>query len=63
MCHGTTLAWCSMWVSTMMSPAVRVERPQAWATRFVASVVLRVKMTSRGEGALMKRAVLARASS
>src|SRR5436305_1296106 len=36
MCQGTMLAWCSMWVSTMVSPAFRLERPQAWATRFVA---------------------------
>jgi hypothetical protein len=63
MCHGTTLAWCSMCVSTTASPALRFERAQAWATRFMASVVLRVKMTSRGDGAPMKRAALARASS
>jgi hypothetical protein len=52
-----------MCVSTTGSPATRLARAQAWATRFVASVVLRVKITSLVEGALMNRAVLARASS
>ena len=40
-----------------------VRAPPLWATRFMASVALRVKMISRGEAAPMKRCTFARASS
>ena len=63
MCHGTTLAWCSMWVSTTTSPAPRLARPHAWATRLSASVAFFVNTISSAWPALTKRATLARAPS
>ena len=30
MCQGTTLAWCSMWVRTIASPAFRFARAQVY---------------------------------
>ena len=56
MCHGTMLAWCSIWVSTTTSPAVRLVRPHVWATRLIDSVAFFVNTTSSALGALMKRA-------
>ncbi len=41
----------------------KLRRPQVWATRLIASVVLRTKMHSLGEAALMKAATRWRASS
>ena len=41
------LEWCSISVSTMRSPAPTLASPQARATRLIASVALRTKMTSR----------------
>ena len=50
-CHGTKLEWCSRSVTTTRSPGPRLSRPQAYATRFSASVAERVKITSRSDGA------------
>ena len=63
MCQGTTLAWCSMWVSTTTSPAARLARPHAWATRLSASVAFFVNTISSAWAALTKRATLALAPS
>ncbi len=63
MCHGTTLAWCSMWVSTIASPSRRLARAHVYATRLMASVALRTKTISLADGALTNRATLRRASS
>mmetsp|Transcript_7255 Transcript_7255/g.25573 ORF Transcript_7255/g.25573 Transcript_7255/m.25573 type:complete len:204 (-) Transcript_7255:229-840(-) len=62
-CHGTTLAWCSSTESTTSSPSERFSTPQVNATRLIASVALRVKTTSRSDGAPTKDATLARAAS
>ena len=62
-CQGTMLAWCSSSVSTTASPACRLARPQALATRLSASVAFLVNTTSRECGAPMNRATLARAPS
>ena len=62
-CHGTRLEWCSISVSTIASPASSRERPHEWATRFRASVLLRVNTISRGEAAPTNRATRRRASS
>ena len=48
MCHGTRFEWCSISVSTIASPAFRFARAHAYATRLMASVLLRVKTISRG---------------
>ena len=53
-CHGTKFEWCSSSVTTTMSPGPRLSSPQAYATRLIASVALRMKMTSRASGALTK---------
>ncbi len=45
-CHGTRLLWCSIAEKTISSPGLRNLRPQAFATRLIDSVVLRVKMIS-----------------
>ena len=57
------LEWCSISVITISSPGRRNFRPQAAATRLIASVVLRVNTISAARGALMKAATLARTSS
>ena len=62
-CHGTKFAWCSSSVITTTSPGPRFSRPQAYATRFSASVALRVKITSRLDGALMYARTFSRAPS
>ena len=62
-CHGTKLEWCSSSVTTTTSPGPRLERPHAYATRFSASVALRVKIDLALRGALMKRAIFRRAPS
>ncbi len=62
-CHGTMLAWCSIWVSTTTSPALRLVRPHVWVIRFIDSVAFFVNTTSSGDGALMKRATERRAPS
>ena len=48
-CHGTMLEWCSISVTAMRSPEARFVRPHDHATRFKASVALRVKMVEAGE--------------
>ena len=45
--------WCSISVITTSSPASRNVRPHEWATRLIASVVLRVKTISSAAGAPM----------
>ena len=61
-CHGTKFEWCSSSVITTTSPGPRLSSPQAYATRLIASVALRVKTTSRAAGAFRRRAhLLARA--
>ena len=62
-CHGTKFAWCSSSVITTTSPGPRFSRPQAYATRLSASVALRVKITSRLDGALMYARTFSRAPS
>ena len=47
-CHGTMFEWCSICVITTRSSAPTLARPQAWATRLMASVALRVKTVSPG---------------
>ena len=62
-CQGTRLLWCSISVRRMTSPFLRFAPPQLEATRFMDSVVPRVKMTSSGAAALMNLATRARAPS
>mmetsp|Transcript_5373 Transcript_5373/g.16351 ORF Transcript_5373/g.16351 Transcript_5373/m.16351 type:complete len:204 (+) Transcript_5373:1104-1715(+) len=62
-CQGTRLLWCSMTVSSTSSPSARLSSPQAYATRLMASLALRVHTNSRSEAALMKRATFPRAAS
>ena len=62
-CHGTKFAWCSSSVTTTASPGPRFSRPHAYATRLSASVALRVKITSRSDGALTNAATVRRAPS
>ena len=47
-CHGTMFEWCSIWVTTTRSSLPTFARPQAFATRLIASVALRVKTVSPG---------------
>ncbi len=63
MCHGTMLAWCSICVTTTMSPADRWAPPHDWATRLSASVAFLVNTISSASRALTKPATLARACS
>ena len=42
------LLWCSICVSRTSSPGPTFLRPQAWATRLIASVALRVKIVVSG---------------
>ncbi len=60
-CQGTRLAWCSISVRTIRSPALSCVRPQVEATRLIDSVALRVKTSSAGSGAPMKAAIRRRA--
>ena len=53
--QGTMFEWCSISVSRIRSPSPTLARPHAWATRLIAPVTLRVKMTSRGFGAQVAR--------
>ena len=58
------LAWCSISVRRMASPARRLARPQVCATRLSDSVVFLVKTISwAGSGAPMKRPATTRARS
>ena len=57
------LAWCSSLVITISSPSPTLRRPQACATRLMASVVPRTKTISLAEGALRKRRTFSRAAS
>ena len=62
-CQGTKFEWCSSSVTTTTSPGPRLSRPQAYATRLIPSVALRVKITSRSLGAFRNDAIFARAPS
>ena len=62
-CQGTMLAWCSRWETMISSPSPTCCQPQLLATRLMASVVPRTKMTSFTSGALMKRRTRSRAPS
>mmetsp|Transcript_44379 Transcript_44379/g.106626 ORF Transcript_44379/g.106626 Transcript_44379/m.106626 type:complete len:201 (+) Transcript_44379:548-1150(+) len=62
-CHGTRLEWCSITVRMISSPSPRFVRPHVCATRLIASVAPRVKITSDRDAALMKPATLSRAPS
>ena len=62
-CQGTILEWCSISVDRTISPAFRNFRAQAWATRLIDSVALRVKIKVSGFGAPMNAASLARVAS
>ena len=53
-CHGTRFEWCSISVVTITSPGPRLVRPYEYATRLIASVVSRVKITSRSDGAFTR---------
>ena len=55
--------WCSISETTTSSPGFRNFRAHECATRLIDSVVLRVKMISRGSPAPMKRATFVRACS
>ncbi len=55
--------WCSISVSTMRSPGPTLAAPQDRATRLIASVALRTKITSRRSRAPMWSATVARAPS
>ena len=61
-CHGTMLEWCSMTVTIISSP-LQSESPNDDATKFIPSVVPRVKIISSVEPALMNSLTLLRASS
>ena len=63
MCHGMMLAWCSISLSTITSPATRLLRAHEYATRLTASVALRVNTSSAVSPAPMKRATARRAAS
>ena len=62
-CQGTMFEWCSISVSTIRSPALTFASPQARATRLIASVALRTKITSRRSAAPRWSATVARAPS
>ena len=57
------LEWCSISVSRTRSPRLRLARPQLYATRLIASLALRVQITSFGQHAPMKLDTFARAPS
>jgi hypothetical protein len=48
---------------TTTSPGPRLSRPHEYAIRLIASVALRVKITSRFDGALMYARTFSRAPS
>ena len=62
-CHGTKFEWCSSSVITTTSPGPRLSCPQAYATRLIASVALRVNTISRAAGALRNARTFSRAPS
>ena len=62
-CQGTRLLWCSITVSKISSPGLRLASPQLRATRLMASLALRVNTISRGLAAPMKAAALPLAAS
>ena len=62
-CQGTKFEWCSSSVTTTTSPGPRLSSPHAYATRFSASVVWRVKITSRAEGAFRNARTFSRVPS
>ncbi len=57
------LEWCSISVSRTRSPRLRLARPQLYASRFIASLALRVQMISLGQQEPTKLATFARAAS
>ncbi|MCY1550470.1 hypothetical protein D9M68_867270 [compost metagenome] len=62
-CHGTMLAWCSRFDTMISSPSPTCWPPQLLATRLMASVVPRTKITSSTSGALMNLRTRSRAPS
>jgi len=62
-CQGTRLLWCSISVRRITSPFLRLAEPQLEATRFMDSVVPRVKTISSGSAAFMNSLTRARAPS
>ena len=61
-CQGTMLAWCSIRVTRMASPAFSCGRPHEYATRLMAKVVPLHRISSSVR-TLRKRASLPRAPS
>ena len=55
-CHVTSDAWCSISVRTTESSGPNSDKPHAYATRFIASVVFFVKTTSSLPAAPMNSA-------
>ena len=47
MCHGTKFEWCSISVTTTVSPGPTFARPHEYATRFTASVAFLQKIVAR----------------
>ena len=62
-CQGTKFEWCSSSVTSTTSPGPRLSSPQAYATRLIDSVALRVKISSRADGALTNSRAISRAPS
>ena len=71
-CHGTRFEWCSISVTTTLSPGpIRnrsapgnvVALDSEYASRFSDSEMFLVKITSSRRGALMNAATLSRAAS
>ena len=57
------LAWCSIWVMTISSPADRWASAQEQATRLIASVTFLVKTMFSGAGAFSSPATFSRTPS
>ena len=62
-CHGTMLEWCSIADTMTSSPSCMKAAVKLEATRFMLSVVPRVKMISRVEPAFMNPLTRSRAAS
>ncbi|SSK95690.1 Uncharacterised protein [Klebsiella pneumoniae] len=62
-CHGTMLAWCSISLMMMLSPAPTLAFPQLLATRLMPSVVPRTNTSSSADPALRKLAACWRTAS